>query len=559
VTTFTWDWWANRSLRTKMMAIASLAAASAGAVGVVALAGVSAEQAKANQVAAALNLSTTADHLAYLVSDLSNQESGFAFDAFAVGGKQALGGQGDVYFQSFNSDVPLIQEAVKALSRAQLTAPEKANLADLTSDFNGFLSIEGNVASILKQSGPGSDPETDAPIGIAYQMINGIQADSYRAMVAESQRLSSAAQASTKKVETAGAAVVTRVRTEVVIAFILGVAAALALAFLVSRSILAAVRRITQAVRDLAAGDLTSRTGSTTQDEFGRIGAELDHASEAVRQVVASVVGTADRLVDSAAALTSSGEQLATGSANVTHQAEVVSTVAGDVSDSVQTVAHRATEVEAAINEIAKNAAEASRVANEASVTAASVGETLSRLGASSVQIGTVMGLIDGIAEQTNLLALNATIESAHAGLAGKGFAVVASEVKDLAQETRVASEDISKRIAAIQRDTDSAINMVRQLADVIGHIDSLQAGIAAAVEEQSVITQDVYANVRRAATGSREIASSIDLVATTAGSTATDVAQSRAAAGQLAAMAGELQELVHRFRWDAGPSTLEG
>src|SRR5437763_105213 len=203
----------------------------------------------------------------------------------------------------------------------------------------------------------------------------------------------------------------------------------------------------------------------------------------------------------------------------------------------------------ASIREIASSAAEASEVADRAVAAAETTTATVSKLGDSSAEIGNVVKVITSIAEQTNLLALNATIEAARAGEAGKGFAVVANEVKDLAQETAKATEDISRRVEAIQADTASAVEAIGEIGRIIGQINDYQLTIASAVEEQTATTNEMNRSVTDAATGSTEIASNITGVAGAAHTTSQGVAESRRALDEMSRMSTNLTELVHRFK----------
>ena len=155
----------------------------------------------------------------------------------------------------------------------------------------------------------------------------------------------------------------------------------------------------------------------------------------------------------------------------------------------MQTVAAGAEEMGLSIREISRNTSEAAQIAGVAVTEAARATETVEQLGSRPREIGNVIKLITSIAEQTNLLALNATIEAARAGDAGKGFAVVASEVKDLAQETARATEDIGARVAAIQNDTGGAVDVINRISEVIAKINDYQTTIASAVEEQTATT----------------------------------------------------------------------
>ena len=256
------------------------------------------------------------------------------------------------------------------------------------------------------------------------------------------------------------------------------------------------------------------------------------------------VNANATTLGSSAEELTAVSSQMASNAEETSAQASVVSAASEQVSKNVQTVATGVQEMNAAISEIAKNASDAARASQAAVTTAAAANLTIGKLGDSSLEIGKVIKVITSIAEQTNLLALNATIEAARAGEAGKGFAVVANEVKELAKETAKATEDISRKIEAIQGDTQGAVDSIRQIGEVIALINDISNTIASAVEEQTATANEMSRNVAEAAKGTSEIAQNITSVATAAQNTSQGATNCQQAASEMSRMATELQEL---------------
>jgi methyl-accepting chemotaxis protein len=329
---------------------------------------------------------------------------------------------------------------------------------------------------------------------------------------------------------------------------------------------------LTTETRTLSRGrlDVLRNAGRLVSASIGRISklAEIVQAEQRQRamttqlkEILAAVDRTSATMARSSEQLSAASDRMGRDSEETAGQAQTVSVAATHVSNNVQTIAAGVEEMGSSIKEIAANSGEAAKVAAEAVAVADRTNATVAQLGQSSAEIGEIIKVITAIAGQTNLLALNATIEAARAGAAGKGFAVVAHEVKELAKETAKATEDISRKIETIRRDTAEAVGAIDQIGRIVRRIDEIQTTVAGAIEQQTATTNKMTRHTTEAAVRSREIAVNIDSVAQAATGTSEGIADIQIAACDLARFASDLHDLVKQAGLDGegeDPATSE-
>jgi len=306
-----------------------------------------------------------------------------------------------------------------------------------------------------------------------------------------------------------------------------------------SRNLTSAIGNITQSMKSLADGDTSIEVPyGGRQDELGAMAAAVqvfkinavkrveleeeerkhaaheaerqDHLRDSIKGFNHNVTAMMGRIKEAVDNLHQAANVLTLNAERTQQQSGTAASATELAASNVQTVSAASTELRASIEEISRQASESNSILNEAVQQANQANSKVESLAAASAEISEIIALITDVADQTNLLALNATIEAARAGDAGKGFAVVASEVKNLANQTGRATEEIRGQIQQIQAETNEAVSTIHAISETIGRVSELSTAIASAVEEQSASTSEISRNVEEAARGTKEVSDNI-------------------------------------------------
>jgi len=470
-------------------------------------------------------------------------------------------------YQEINANIADLTARIDALNkRPDLSAQERTGLLELLAKWQ---KCKGQAKDTIDVG------QTDAAMAT---MMLGQTDDSFKAVDAGLEKMSSEITKAANAVRARLSSNAERNKRIIVFGTVLGFLISVLVTYRVGTSIVRPIKSVTDVMQKLSAGMIDIEIGHRDRgDEIGKMVEAIDvfrknmiemHAMEqmshqAEQQRAAerraemreladefekSVQQIAKELTDAVGAMHDNAEAMALIAAETRAKSQSIASTVVDTQANVDSVAGASDELAHSIEELAAQTHSAKELTNRTVAESQSARLNVQQLLEAVGQIVPITGLIQAIAQQTNLLALNATIEAARAGAAGKGFAVVAAEVKSLAQQTASATEEINRKITAVNASCGAVVKIIEQVVGAIGDLGEGTMEMAAAVGQQASATQEISKNVQQAADTSRKVAHSI--VNLDKKTRENDEASSQALAGakRLLNQSAILQQQVDKF-----------
>jgi len=334
--------------------------------------------------------------------------------------------------------------------------------------------------------------------------------------------------------------------------------------FLLSKIIIKPVQELAIFTQSIAQGNLSKTMDVFRKDEIGQLFSAINDMVNGLKTIVTNVknsgaklVNASDTMKNNISTVISAVEQM---NLNVNH----ASTKASLMSANMNTVAGATEQMSASIKSIDVHAKQGMSIARDAVDLSQKASSTMKSLGLSANQIGEVTEVIKRIADKTSLLALNADIEAATAGDAGKGFAVVANEIKEFAQQSTQAADDIANKISGMQDNTKDSVDVIGDITDIINNMSKFSENISSSLTQQTQAINEIAQNIGEATLRANEIdnltyeliqkASEVSInvgivLDDKQDTLKKDMSNINISANQVASLANELLELVDSFK----------
>ncbi|MFC7530931.1 methyl-accepting chemotaxis protein [Actinoplanes sp. GCM10030250] len=483
-----------------------------------------------------------AQQLKYRVTDISGWQAGYAFNIVrgAPHATSDTAPERAAFLSAMDNFVTELDEA----AALPLTPPERGDVATIRTAFQKFQDLDDEVIAAYRA---GSPAQTEK----ANSLVAGPGLELYAVIAGGVDRLLTGAREAEAVAHKRADDTADRTRRVANLAGSLALFVSVVLAIVLALSIIRPLSALQERLADIAEGegDLTLRLETSGHDQFTDVSRSFNLFVEKIAATVREIRDSASTVAHASETLTTTAIQIMVDAKATSRQSGEVALDADEVAANVRTVAASSSSMGGSLQKIAGTAAEATRVCEQSTEAAQETQRVVGLLATSSREIGDIVKTITAIAQQTNLLALNATIEAARAGESGKGFAVVAGAVKELAQETEAATDDITAKVQSIQQDTTTANDAIGGIVETAVRLGEYQSAIAAAVQEQTATAEEMSRTISRSTTSSADIAENIATISSGAQTTTSGVIDIKQATQELSQLSNELRVLVGQFR----------